>query len=150
MQADAAQVRRGLRARIAYQLSDASSPDDAQGIAIYTLSDPRDVRSFRYIGQTANPRRRFLQHLSTARLWLPDERPWWIRSPDLRPLYEWIRALYREGERLPAMVVWRWVGTLAEARVAEREWIDRCLALSMPILNVEAERAGAQQLLPMP
>ena len=43
----------------------------------------RDVRQVRYVGQTRDPRRRFSQHLNVARLWLPDELPWWVaRSGD--------------------------------------------------------------------
>ena len=69
--------------------------------AVYTLADPRDTRCPRYVGQTRDVRRRFMQHVHTARLWLPDDVPWWVRSPKHRPLYEWIRALYRDGGRLP-------------------------------------------------
>jgi hypothetical protein len=39
-------------------------------------------------------RRRFLQHLNTARLWMPDAVPWWVVTPSLRPLYTWIRELH--------------------------------------------------------
>jgi hypothetical protein len=71
-------------------------------VAIYTLSDPRDVRLVRYVGQTRNPPSRLTQHLHAARLWLPDELPWWIRQEELRPLYTWIRELHGDGGRLPA------------------------------------------------
>jgi len=118
-----------------------------QGIALYSLSDPRDIRSCRYIGQTRQPRRRLLQHVNTARLWLPDERPWWIKLPELRPLYEWIRELYRDDARLPVMVVYSWVATPVEARVAERERIYECLERGLPILNVERETLGRRRLL---
>ncbi|HEX3848310.1 MAG TPA: hypothetical protein VHV81_13090 [Steroidobacteraceae bacterium] len=127
-----------LRRHVARELYD-ESPDLAVGSAIYTLSDPRDIRAIRYVGQTSHPRRRFLQHLTAARLWLPDERPWWVASPKLRPLYEWIRALHGDGGRLPTMVVWSWRPTLATARAAERARIYECLAKSLPILNVEAQ-----------
>ena len=107
----------------------------AAGIAIYSLADPREVRLSRYIGQTAHPRRRLLQHVRTARLWLPDERPWWVKAPRLRPLYGWIRELYREEGRLPVMIVHAWVEP-PRARVAEREQIVACLARELPLLNV--------------
>jgi hypothetical protein len=50
---------------------DAVGPDGAT--AVYTLADPRDVRSPRYVGQTRDPHARFAQHVRTARLWLPDD-----------------------------------------------------------------------------
>jgi hypothetical protein len=115
-----------------------------QGTAIYWLSDPRDVRQIRYVGQTRAPRRRFLQHLNTARLWLPDETPWWVPSPKLRPLYEWIRELHRDDFRLPAMVISTWVDTTAQARLAERTRILECLEQRLPLLNFETELLGRQ------
>ena len=117
------------------------------GTAIYSLADPRDLRLIRYVGQTAAPRRRFLQHLRTARLWLPDELPWWVLQPKLRPLYEWIRELYRDGARLPTMVIHTWVETHQAARLAERTWIHESLAQQLPLLNVEREILGRQQAL---
>src|SRR5262245_51111122 len=117
---------------------------EGQGAAIYTLADPRDLAAVRYVGQTRAPRRRFTQHLSAARLWMPDEIPWWIASPRLRPLYEWIRELHRDGFRLPVMVVTAWVDRTSDARSAERALIERCLRDGAALLNVEAERAGPQ------
>jgi hypothetical protein len=117
------------------------------GIAIYSLSDPRDIRDVRYVGQSADPRRRFMQHLNAAKLWLPDERPWWVKSPKLRPLYNWIRDLYRDELRMPTMVVSAWLATAAEARVAERTRIFECLAQKLPLLNVETEILGRQTAL---
>jgi hypothetical protein len=115
-----------------------------RGTAIYCLSDPRDVREVRYVGQTNVPRRRFLQHLNTAKLWLPDEMPWWVKSPRMRPLYGWIRELYRDGRRLPVMVVSAWVETVSDARVAERSRIYECLEKRLQLLNVESEILGRQ------
>ena len=115
-----------------------------RGTAIYCLSDPRDVREVRYVGQTNVPRRRFLQHLNTAKLWLPDETPWWVKSPKMRPLYGWIRELYRDGRRLPVMVVCAWVETVSDARVAERSRIYECLEKRLQLLNVESEILGRQ------
>jgi hypothetical protein len=114
------------------------------GTAIYTLSDPRDTRCARYVGQTRNPRRRFAQHMQTARLWLPDETPWWVRSPKYRPLYAWIRELHRDGGRLPFMWVEDWIEPGADALVAERAAIMRLLARGAALLNVEARQLGAQ------
>ena len=118
------------------------SGDLPEGIAIYSLSDPRDIRAIRYIGQTAVPRRRLAQHLATARLWLPEQTPWWVRSAKLRPLYHWIRELYEDEERLPVMVVHAWVEP-PYARRVEREQIHECLARQHPLLNVERERLAA-------
>ena len=133
-----AQLARYVRGRLAMQLYD-DSGDVPEGIAIYSLSDPRDIRAIRYIGQTAAPRRRLAQHLATSRLWLSEQMPWWVRSPKLRPLYRWIRELYEDEERLPVMVVHAWVEP-AQARRAERERIHECLARQLPLLNVECER----------
>jgi hypothetical protein len=120
------------------------SDGPAGGTAVYTLADPRDVRCPRYVGQTRNPRARFAQHLQKARLWLPDEVPWWVRSPKHRPLYVWIRALNRDGGRLPFMWVEDWVEPGADALVAERAAIVRWLARGAALLNVEALTQGAQ------
>lgn len=137
------QLRRHIRTRLSAQLCDDSGVP-ARGTAIYSLSDPREVRQIRYIGQTSSPERRFLQHLSTAKLWLPDEQPWWVKSPKLRPLYEWIRALHRDEGRLPAMVVSAWVETTRDARLAERNRIYECLEKRLPLLNVEMQILGGQ------
>ena len=117
-----------------------------EGVAIYTLSDPRELRTVRYIGQTLAPRRRFLQHVRTARLWLPDELPWWVRSPRLRPLYGWIRELFGQEGRQPVMVVSVWVSA-AQARVCERSLICACLERQQPLLNFEGELRRRQPLL---
>jgi len=116
----------------------------AEATAIYTLADPRDVRCPRYVGQTQDPRRRFVQHVRTARLSVPDLTPWWVRSPKHRPLYEWIRALYRDEGRLPFMWVTEWIVASADARAAERAAIMRLLAEGATLLNVEARCCGPQ------
>ena len=110
---------------------------------MYALADPRDLRAIRYVGQTTAPRRRLLQHLNTARLWLPDEVPWWIRKPELRPLYTWLRELYADESRLPAMIVVDWVPA-ERARLAERERILEGLRIGHALLNVEGERGRSQ------
>ena len=114
------------------------------GTAIYTLADPRDVRCARYVGQTCDPRARYAQHVRMARLSLPGETPWWVRSPKHRPLYAWIRELYQDGGRLPFMWVDEWLEPGAEPLVAERAAIMRRLAQGAPLLNVEAYRLGVQ------
>jgi hypothetical protein len=119
----------------------AAKPSD---FAIYTLSDPRDVRLVRYVGQTANPSRRHAQHVAAARLWMPDTPPWWIQRPEVRPLYEWIRALHGDEGRLPVMIVTAWCLRPLDARVLERETIMRCLAEEMPLFNREKALLGAQ------
>jgi hypothetical protein len=138
-----AAIRVRVRRHVRAELYD-DSGDSERGIAIYTLSDPRSIRDVRYVGQTKSPARRFAQHLNTARLWLPDEVPWWVRSPKLRPLYTWIRELYADGRRMPVMVVTAWAGSIGEARVLERARIMECLESRLEILNVEREILGRQ------
>ena len=140
-------VRRRLRA-----LRFDESGEEPSGFAIYTLSDPRDVRLVRYVGQTTNPGRRHAQHVAAARLWMPDTVPWWIPRPELRPLYAWIRALHRDERRLPAMTIAAWCPRATDARALEREAIVTYLADRMPLLNCEAALLEAQfplrQILP--
>jgi hypothetical protein len=138
-------LSRHLRARLAAHYCDDSGVAP-EGIAVYTLSDPRDLRAIRYVGQSAAPRRRFGQHLSAARLWLPDRTPWWVRSPRLRPLYEWMRELFQADGRLPVMVVRSWVPA-SQARGAERLHIYECLQRQLPLLNFESELLRRQLLL---
>lgn len=134
----AALLRRRFRLHAQTEIyDDSKTPPDR--LAIYTLSDPRDIRDARYVGQTRAPRRRFLQHLNHAQLWLPDELPWWVKQPKLRPLYTWVRELYRDQYRLPVMVISAWAATPREARAAERARIFTCLADQLPLLNVETE-----------
>jgi hypothetical protein len=140
------QLARYLRDHIAAQTYDESGVVP-QGIAIYCLSDPRDIREVRYVGQTAHPQRRFHQHLDAARLWLPDERPWWVKSPKLRPLYDWVRSLYQDEMRLPTMVIANWAETAALARQEERARIYDCLTRRLPLLNVESEIEARQIVL---
>lgn len=125
-----------------YDLSGVGGGD----VALYALTDPRDAQDIRYIGQTRAPPRRLLQHLNAARLWLPDETPWWVKSPKLRPLYTWIRELYRDEQRLPVMVIQSWV-PLEQARIAERQRILELIAAGRPLLNVEREVLGRQLAL---
>jgi hypothetical protein len=128
------ELQRELRRRLPLHLYDESGVAPA-GTAIYSLADPREVRVSRYIGQTAQPPRRLMQHLRTARLWLPDETPWWVRAPRLRPLYRWIRELHSQEGRLPVMLVHAWVEA-QDAQRAEREHIRVCLERQLPLLNV--------------
>jgi hypothetical protein len=141
-----AQLTRQLRRALPLHFYDESGLP-AEGVAIYTLADPRDIRAIRYVGQSRVPNRRYLQHLNTARLWLPDATPWWIPQPRLRPLYDWIRALYREERRLPVMIVSSWVAQPAAARTAERARIHECLQQRHALLNVESELLGRQLAL---
>ena len=132
-----------LRAHVKRELYDDSGLEP-RGTAIYSLADPRDLRLTRYIGQTAAPRRRFAQHLRTARLWVPDELPWWVLQPKLRPLYEWLRELHRDEGRLPTMVIHSWAATTQAARNAERARIYESLGRRLPLLNVERKFLGGQ------
>jgi len=138
-----AELARSVRRRVsAHVLDETAAP--AVGTAIYTLSDPRELAAPRYVGQTRAPRRRFLQHVSVARLWLPDERPWWIAQERLRPLYEWIRALYADEQRLPVMVVTAWHDRPVDATVAERDLIQLCMRRQLPLLNVATATSEPQ------
>ncbi len=137
------QIGQLVRRHVREQLYDESGMS-THGVAIYILSDPRSLRDVRYVGQTSSPARRFLQHLKTARLWLPDDVPWWVQSPKLRPLYNWIRELYTDEYRLPVMVVSAWADSVREARVAERALIVECLRERRRLLNVEMEILGRQ------
>ena len=139
------QVTRLVRARIAAHIVDLSGtePDEC---AIYSLSDPRDLRSVRYIGQTGSLRRRYMQHVNTARLWLPDELPWWVKRPGMRPLYHWIRELYRDECRLPVMGVIAWTQA-SGALVEERKHICEHLRQRSALLNRESEAFEKQLLL---
>jgi hypothetical protein len=127
-------LQRELRRRLRLHLYDDSGLIP-EGTAIYSLADPREARISRYIGQTRQPARRLMQHWSTARLWLPDETPWWVKAPQLQPLYRWIRELHRQEGRLPVMVVHAWVEA-HDARLVERERIRAGLAQRLPLLNV--------------
>jgi hypothetical protein len=105
-------------------------------VAIYALADPRDVRAVRYVGQTRTPPARYSQHVNTARLWLPDLLPWWVKREELRPLYAWIRELYCEDGRLPMMFIVGWTGAEL-ARHDERRFIRAYLEDGLPLLNGE-------------
>ena len=125
-----------VRAHTRSNLYDESGAKPAQ-IAIYSLSDPREIRDVRYVGQTRAPRARFLQHVSAARLWLPETLPWWIKSPQLRPLYAWIRTLYFAEQRFPLMIISKWTASLPDARAAERARILECLRQGHDLCNIE-------------
>jgi hypothetical protein len=140
-----AHLRLRLRRELPYLLCD-DSGDAPSGFALYTLADPRDVRCVRYVGQSGSPRRRYLQHVRTARLWVAADTPWWIRLPRLRALYAWIRELYRDDGRLPFMLVSGWLATAAEARLRERQLIAELALRGLPLLNVEAERLRTPRL----
>lgn len=139
-------VRSALASHI---VDDSESAADGEGYAIYFLADPRDVRAVRYVGQTRSPQRRYQQHLASARLWLPDAVPWWVKATELRALYTWMSALHSEDHRLPVMVVRDWQHSLRAARVAEREQIHALLAEGASLFNVEHERAREQLPLPL-
>ena len=135
-------ARPDLRRRLRLHLYDESGVAPA-GTAIYSLADPRDVRASRYVGQTTQPRRRLIQHVRGAELWLGDEIPWWVKAPRLRPrpLYGWIRELYQQEGRLPVMIVHAWVEA-EHAQREERRRIRLCLERQLPLLNLAMGEAG--------
>jgi hypothetical protein len=130
------QIARQVRSRCDAHIVDHSDTQAGQ-VAVYTLSDPRDLRLVRYVGQTTSPRKRYLQHVGAAKLWLPDELPWWIKSPRNRPLHEWIRDLYRDECRLPMMAVVAWTQP-QHALTEERRHILELLGYQLPLLNRES------------
>ena len=140
------QLMRHVRARLVDSIHD-DSDREAGEFAIYTLSDPRSLREVRYVGQTRAPMQRLWQHINTARLWQPEEVPWWFKSPALRPLYEWVRQLYGDECRLPVMIIVQWVPTLMEARACERTNIYDLLRAKQSLFNVESARLG--QTIPL-
>lgn len=125
--------RRIRRCRL-YNIVDQTGVEPGE-VAIYTLSDPRDVEVVRYVGQTRNPQSRFSQHINAARLWPPKELPWWIQREELRPLYTWIRTLYGEDARVPIMFVVCWTASEL-AKSDERRFIRTFAAQDLPLLNV--------------
>jgi hypothetical protein len=141
-----AELTRRVRRHAMHEIYDESGCGPLM-FAVYSLVDPRELRQIRYIGQTSSPRRRLLQHLNAARLWLPEQRPWWLAQPKLRPLYDWIRGLHFRENRLPTMIVHEWTMTTAAARLAERARIFHSLQEGTPIYNVEREILGGQSLL---
>jgi hypothetical protein len=135
--ADAERTRRAISQRLRrcrlHNVVDQTGAEPGE-VAIYCLSDPRDIETARYIGQTRSPPSRFTQHINAARLWLPDAAPWWVKREAMRPLYTWIRALHADGQRLPMMIVLGW--TTAElANSDERRFIRAFLADKLPLLN---------------
>jgi hypothetical protein len=134
-----------LRRRLPLLLMD-DCGDAAGEVAVYTLSDPRDVRDVRYVGQTRSPRSRYRQHVNKASPWLPDHMPWWFKSPKDRPLHEWIRDLHRDGARLPVMIVTGWHADVHAARDAERALIFQCMEEGLRIFNVEAQIAQRRKM----
>jgi len=140
---DKRQLGRYIRERLPDLLLDESG-GPGEGVALYTLSDPRDLRCVRYVGQTRAPQRRLVQHIQRAQLWLPEDMPWWFGAPRLRPLYDWIRELHREEYRLPTMLITSWVEGAKAARLAERELILAHLGRRQELLNVEREILARQ------
>lgn len=117
---EATAIARDIRRRLPTLRFDESDTEPS-GFAIYTLSDPRDVRLVRYVGQTANPGRRHAQHIAAARLWMADTIPWWVRRAELRPLYAWVRTLHADEGRLPAMIIGACVRRLAEPALSSAQ-----------------------------
>ena len=128
-----------LRRQLSALICDASDGERA-GVALYTLSDPREVRAVRYVGQSRAPMRRYRQHVRAACLALDAAAPWWVRQPHLGPLHEWIRALHADGGRLPFMLITQWVPSVAAARLLEQSLITAHAVAGCALLNFEALR----------
>jgi hypothetical protein len=110
-------------------------------VAIYTLSDPRDVRAAVYVGMTAAPARRYLQHVRLASGYRSavSEDLWWVRNPERLALHRWISELYERESLLPFMLVHAWVAAI-EARRAERRQIGMFMQRGLNLFNSEALR----------
>lgn len=134
-----------LRRHLGVLICDTSGAERA-GVALYTLSDPREVRAVRYVGQSSAPMRRYRQHVRAA--WLAQEGPgpWWVRQPHLGPLHEWIRALHADEGRLPFMLITHWVPSVEAARLLEQSLITAHQAAGCALLNCEALRESARAL----
>ncbi|MBN8281440.1 MAG: hypothetical protein J0M16_12590 [Gammaproteobacteria bacterium] len=147
-----------LRQRLSNHVLDdtPSSRPGGEAWAIYSLSDPRHLRAYRYVGQTREPARRLLQHVLSAHAWAraaaaaSSEGNWWLAPDDCRPLQAWIQELYRAGRRLPCLVIHHWESSARDAREAERRMIDTCLDGGHELFNAEARRHAGTRRLPLP
>jgi hypothetical protein len=79
-----------------------------------------------------------------AALWIPDDLPWWVGRERYRPLYEWLRDLYRDEQRLPMMIVSAWHDVAADATAAERALIQESLRAGFALLNLESAELEPQ------
>jgi hypothetical protein len=52
--------------------------------------------------------------------------------------------LFRDGQRLPVLIVSEWHDGAAAAAVAERDLIQRCLRNALPLLSVECAQLAPQ------
>jgi len=102
---------------------------------IYGLIDP-DSRCIRYVGCTAKPRKRFLQHCSPISHAPKDE---WVRSlkdRGLKPGFVILEVLEHEN-------MWR---CDSMANRAERFWIATLLRCNTPLLNQYQRDGDAGEL----
>jgi hypothetical protein len=132
-----------LRRHLGMLICDTSDAEQV-GVALYALSDPRDVRAVRYVGQSTAPARRYRQHVRTACLGHDRQGPWWVRQAHLGPLHEWIRILHADGGRLPFMLITHWVPSVDAARLLEQSLITAHRAAGCALLNCEALREMAR------
>jgi len=147
---DAASFMAIARRQQAFLLADESAGydlgEDHPRIAIYSLADPRALRSPRYIGQTTDPARRHLQHLRNAQPWevAGSDHAWWHTPHRLLALYAWIRDLWQAEQLLPCLLVHEWVTSPLAAQVAERRRIADGVCRGMALFNFEARRLRDQ------
>lgn len=95
---------------------------------VYALTCPvsKDVV---YVGQTANPAERLLQHRTAIKACNAGVRDW----------VQWLRNLHAKG---PSMVLLERCGSRALALEREKAWIAIGLNAGWPLLNVAGARGG--------
>lgn len=97
---------------------------------IYTLTDPRD-QQVRYVGQSANPAQRMVQHLNSEH--------------NVRPGKEvWFKELL-QSNLVPTMAIVDKAKTKSEARTLEAYWILHHLNNGANLVNGEVIWAGEAQ-----
>lgn len=119
---------------------------------IYALNDPRDGQR-RYVGRANNPKRRYGQHIQTARIrrdYLPIvchhqniPRQKWDNPLSSKT---WIAKLLKSGKK-PQLEILE--GVTPPVRVSEREmrWISQSINEGHELLNAENSSEGVRKLI---
>lgn len=101
---------------------------------VYVLIDPTDHLVY-YVGQTRNPRVRFVQHLTTRH--------------HKGTKAEWLRRLEQQGQR-PQMQILELVKGEEAALAKEKEWIRHFTEKGMPLLNAQTRsKADRWAMIPL-